>query len=299
MFFFNKINFHCRKIFYFLLDLFISKNIQIIKKKVYNSNKNLVIGAIYGYSLNDIEFFLKSLRKYYNEDIVLILSGKDYIKLKNNLENYNCHFAIDNRSPLNGFINRYFVYKKILSSFKEKKLVLLTDTRDVFFQNNPFYKVNKNKIYIGCEYKNYKECKINKKWLINFYNHLEYKKLKNHKILCSGVMLGNTNLLLKIIKYLMIEHKKIIKKNKFSITFPRGMDNTSVNIVVRKLLLTNKNIYLCENKKNSFIGTYATTPLKSIIIKNKNIVNVKSKKINIIHQYDRHPSLFRLLKLNS
>jgi hypothetical protein len=299
MFFFKKIIFHYKKYYFFILDFFIPRKIQIIKNKNYNLNEKLVIGAVYGYNFSNIEIFLKSLRKYYNEDLILILSSKDYIKLKKQLENYNCHFAIDNRSPLNGFINRYFVYKKILSSFKEKKQVLLTDTRDVFFQNNPFYKVNKNKIYIGCEYKNYKECKINKKWLINFYNHFEYEKIKNYKILCSGVILGNTNLLLKIIKYLMIEHKKILKKNKFLVAFPRGMDNTSVNLVVRKLLQNNKNIYLCENKKNSFIGTYATAPLKSIIVKNKNIVNVKSKKINIIHQYDRHPSLFRLLKMSS
>ena len=140
-------NFLLKRSFYFLKYFFYSKQTRF-NCKFNKKDYNLVIGAVYGMSPNSVEIFLSSLRKFYKNDIVLI-GVKPDVKKFSQLKNI-CDFIEDNNNPLNGFINRYKIYVKILNKFKFKN-ILLSDTRDVYFQNNPFKNISSNKIYIGAE----------------------------------------------------------------------------------------------------------------------------------------------------
>ena len=51
--------------------------------------KNLILTAAVGYQFNQIEFFIKSLRKYYFEDICFIIGNKDF-ELESGLKKYDC-----------------------------------------------------------------------------------------------------------------------------------------------------------------------------------------------------------------
>jgi len=53
--------------------------------------KNLVITPAVGLEFNPVEFFIKSLRKYYQDDIYFIVGPKD-LDLKKKLKFYNCKF---------------------------------------------------------------------------------------------------------------------------------------------------------------------------------------------------------------
>ena len=56
-------------------------------------SNNLVIAAAIGYKFEQIEFFVKSLRKFYNGKIVFLISDKDK-ELKNNLIEFDCETLI-------------------------------------------------------------------------------------------------------------------------------------------------------------------------------------------------------------
>ena len=53
--------------------------------------KNLVLSAACGLEPSQINFFLKSLRKFYNEDVFFFFVKKDY-KTKQLLGNFKCNF---------------------------------------------------------------------------------------------------------------------------------------------------------------------------------------------------------------
>ena len=50
---------------------------------------NLVLSAAVGYNFQQLEFFLKSLRKFYKEDVCFIISYDDS-ELENKLKEFNC-----------------------------------------------------------------------------------------------------------------------------------------------------------------------------------------------------------------
>ena len=51
--------------------------------------KNLVLTAAFGFGIEQLELFVRSLRKYYNDDICFIIGSKDQL-IKNELKKYNC-----------------------------------------------------------------------------------------------------------------------------------------------------------------------------------------------------------------
>ena len=60
-------------------------------------NGNLVLAAAVGYNFEQISLFLKSLRKYYSDEICIIIDGKDK-NLENKLKEYNCKTITTNIS---------------------------------------------------------------------------------------------------------------------------------------------------------------------------------------------------------
>lgn len=279
-------NFFIQKLYYYFKYFFFSKKI-LIDFRLNNKDNNLVIGAVYGMKHHQIEIFIYSLRKFYSGDIILIGIKKDKFNFDKILNKYRCKFIIDNNNPLNGFINRYKIYKKILDKFKFKKNILLSDTRDVYFQNNPFKKLNKNTIYIGAEKNIFYKDKINSNWVKKFYDLKTFYKLKNKQILCSGVIIGKSNILKNFINLLLNEHLKVLIKFRFtSLSFPRGSDNTTVNYCY--YFLSKKKNFTITNSISKKISTLATHNRDEIKIYKNYFVTSKNEIISIVHQYDRY-----------
>ena len=51
--------------------------------------KNLVLTAAFGFGVPQLELFIKSLRKYYTEDICFVI-GFDDVVIEKELKKYNC-----------------------------------------------------------------------------------------------------------------------------------------------------------------------------------------------------------------
>ena len=51
--------------------------------------KNLILSAAIGYKFEQIEFFIKSLRKYYKDNVTFLIGEKDF-GLEEELKKFNC-----------------------------------------------------------------------------------------------------------------------------------------------------------------------------------------------------------------
>lgn len=251
-------------------------------------NKNLILTAAIGYNFLQIELFIKSLRKYYSGEICFIIGSKDY-ELEKNLVKYNCDIIKTQISKKQIQFRRYEVFSEYLNGKKFNK-ILLCDSRDIYFQENPFKFNYEAEINFFLEDYQLKKCPYNSNWIIKTYGKSEFKKISDKTILCSGTILGD---LKKINEYLNIMKNHITKfkykkRLKYFLTFRtdpegRGCDQGHANYIAHSELI--KNIKFYSNSKG---------PVATVFYLNKIIFDKDSKLINelghpylIVHQYDK------------
>ena len=214
--------------------------------------KNLVLSAACNIDPKQIEFFLKSIRKNYNEDICFLVGKKD-VQTKKFLKIYNSDFLEIDVHKFDVQIKRYFFYLKILEK-KEYNNILICDSRDIYFQSNPFDYSYRGSINFFLEDKKIKDCPFNSNWLINTYGRETYKSLSNNIISCSGTTLGNYEGIKTYLK-LMLQNSskyKYKKSLKYLLTFRRdkngrGADQAYANYIAHNNCYTN-NISLKREK---------------------------------------------------
>ena len=99
-------------------------------------SKNLVLAAAINYKFEQIKFFVKSLRKFYNDKIVFLISKKDN-ELKEKLIEFDCETIITKINKNEIQFRRYSIFFEYLKN-KKFENILLCDSRDIYFQSNPF-----------------------------------------------------------------------------------------------------------------------------------------------------------------
>ena len=99
-------------------------------------SKNLILSAAVGLNFEQIRFFIESLRKYYLEDLCLIIDKND-ADLERKLKDYNCNLIKTSISKKQIQYKRYEIFLKYIEK-KSFDKILLCDSRDIYFQANPF-----------------------------------------------------------------------------------------------------------------------------------------------------------------
>ena len=251
-------------------------------------NKYLVLTAAVGYNFHQIEFFIKSLRKYYNDEICVAIDDKNE-NLENGLKQYNCNI-IKTKVHKNETINKRNELFSAYLKDKNYNNILLCDSRDIYFQGNPFEYEYQSSINFFLEDYKIKDCPYNSNWILKTYGKIEYDNISDKTILCSGTVLGSNN---KILEYLDLLKKygssyKYKKKLKYLLTFRpdpegRGCEQGHANYLVHKKII--KDFYLHSNSK----GPVATVfYLKKIIFDDKSrLINDIGKPYLLVHQYDK------------
>ena len=151
-------------------------------------NKNLILSAAIGYKFYQIEFFIKSLRKFYNDSVTFLIGEKDY-ELELKLKEFNCEIIKINVNKKEIQFKRYKIFLEYLKN-KTFNNILLCDSRDIYFQANPFEFNYNEKINFFLEDQIIKNCPFNSNWILKTYGKKEYDKISNKTILCSGTVLG-------------------------------------------------------------------------------------------------------------
>ena len=250
--------------------------------------KNLVISATFGFSVNQIDFFLKSLRRYYEDEVYFLISPNDK-RVKNLLSYYNCKFLEVKSHRYDIQLKRYKFYLDVLKNKKFNK-ILCCDSRDIYFQSDPFKFSYKGSINFFLEDEKIKNCPFNSNWLIKTHGKQVFEKIKNNIILCSGTVLATNKSMIEYLELMknLIEKKKYKKSLKYLLTFRRdkngrGCDQAHANFIGHNQLIKDTHFYSNES------GPIATVYyLKKIVFdKNSNLLNKLGVPYKIVHQYDK------------
>tara|TARA_B110000971_G_scaffold191208_1_gene202688 strand:+ start:456 stop:1274 length:819 start_codon:yes stop_codon:yes gene_type:complete len=249
---------------------------------------NLIISAAIGLEPTQIEFFLKSLRRYYDEDIFFLVGKKD-IAVKEFLKLYKCNFLEVEIHKFDIQLKRYHFFLKILQE-KKYKNVFFTDARDVYFQSNPFNYSYEGAINFFLEDKKIKDCPYNSDWLIKTYGYKTYESMGEKIISCGGTILGSHEGIKEFLTLMIDElpRHKFKRRLKYALTFRRdkggrGSDQSHGNYIAHNNLI--KNTFFYSNNS----GPIATAfHLKNIIFnENNELINILNKPYAVVHQYDK------------
>lgn len=253
---------------------------------------NLVLSAAVGYNFQQLEFFLKSLRKFYKEDVCFIISYDS--ELESKLKEYNCSTIKTKINKKKIQFERYQIYQDYLKN-KHFNKILLCDSRDIYFQDSPFNFNYKGEINFFLEDHKIINCPFNSNWIIKTYGKKNYNKISEKTILCSGTVLGNQN---KINEYLLLMCKNILnfkykRRLKYALTFRvdpegRGCDQGHANFIVHNSMINNFTFY--SNNTGPFATAYYLK--KFNFDTNAKLINESGKPYLLVHQYDKKWDIF-------
>ena len=257
--------------------------------------KNVVITTAIGLKSNEVEFFIKSLRKYYKDDIYFLVGEKDN-DLKRKLAIYNCKFKEVKIHKHDIQLKRYEYFLKILEENKNiYNQVLFCDCRDIYFQSDPFDYKYKGPINFFLEDIPIKQCEFNSKWIYKTFGKEIYKEISNNIICCSGTVLGSFASMLDYLNLMneMIKKFPFKKRLKYLLTFRRdkngrGCDQAHGNFIVYKKYFKDSCLY--SNHEGPIATVYY---LKKIKFNDESqLINELGKPYLIVHQYDKRWSEF-------
>jgi hypothetical protein len=266
--------------------------------------KNLILTIIHGYDYPFVEPFIQSLKNTgYLGDLVIFASNKvsdftkkELIKHKAILIDYNSKFpfvekysnCFKNIAPTITINNyRFVLYLQYLFEHSEKyQHVLLTDIRDVIFQQEPFCKQPEGKICFFLEDKSQTfHHELNYQWLVNATDGFTANELLEHTVSCAGVTMGHIDLIIDYLKYIK---SKLEFKSDLEWGLDQGIHNSYVYLVKPQatVLYTNEQPLVCN---------MAASPAFKLN-KNNEVINFDQEPYAVVHQYDRFGELLRIVK---
>tara|TARA_Y100000389_G_scaffold75920_1_gene72574 strand:+ start:3304 stop:4119 length:816 start_codon:yes stop_codon:yes gene_type:complete len=250
--------------------------------------KNLIMTAAIGFQVSQLQFFIKSLRKYYKEDVCVIIGSKDK-KIEEELLKNNCICIKTNIDKRDIQLKRYKIFLEFLKD-KSYNQILFCDSRDIYFQSNPFQFSYKGSINFFLEDKKIKDCKFNSEWFVKTYGQKILDELSDKIISCGGTILGYQNSIVKFLSLMIEELKKhkFKKRLKFILTFRRdkggrGSDQAHGNFIAHKNLIEDSFFY--PNKSGPIATVYH---LEEINFNNEHqLINSLKKPYAVVHQFDK------------
>ncbi|MDC3009367.1 hypothetical protein OAZ06_00155 [Synechococcus sp. AH-736-G20] len=188
-------------------------------------------------------------------------------------------------SSLRMFIlnRRFFIARNILySCSKDIDAVLLTDSRDVVFQDNPFKVMNRG-LFTGQEINSLRDSPINAQWIRTTYGEDGFERLKDFPVYCSGVTIGDIHSVRGYLDQFCFEISCHAVANR-SVLIPIW-DQAYHNMILRQEPPSN----FRAMPWNSDLSTLGEVPNEFLEVLSDGYIAVDGIVPSILHQYDRHP----------
>ncbi len=259
---------------------------------------------MHGYDYPFVEPFIKSLKNTgYTGDLVIFTSDttskttKKFLKRNGAIligfsttypfiEQYREVFKnIDPAVTINNY--RFVLFLQFLLENGDKyQNVMLTDIRDVIFQDEPFSKLPNEKICFFLEdpIHNFTH-EANYQWLCDATDKETANQLLNQTVSCAGVTIGNTALIIDYLNYLK---DKLEYRTELKWGLDQGIHNSYVYLVKPENML----LYTHDEPVVTNMGAYMPYKLNSY----NQIVNSSDQPYTIVHQYDRFAELLKIFK---
>ena len=246
--------------------------------------------------------FIKRLFETGYQGKLVIFTKNDQVK---NFCKYDYNIEIiGSVSKFHIQVYRYYLYYEyILNNFVNIDYCLITDSRDVLFQNNiENYKLDINyDLYVFSEGKTniLNNCQINKGWINNIENKIDridriyptsiFNNIKNNTIICSGTTIGNvkgmTVYLSKMIEFI----ERYYNEDGGIIV---GLDQGFHNLILYHYGLKYIKMKLLYPEDDPLIFTIGQSVFQKkdnekYLDSENNVINNSGQKCFIVHQYDR------------
>jgi len=187
-------------------------------------------------------------------------------------------------------VARYFWYRDWLKNISTGKYthILLSDTRDVIFQSDPFPGLPEGSLFCGDEPRKMADCKVNSDWFRQAYGSKKLAEIGCWPILCSGVTGGRTQDIIDYLDKLCSQIMEIAPR----ILWGNGFDQAVHNFLLRMTPFGDR--FLIEHPKSSRLITMHYMNANDVdIASDGTLRNSIDQTISIVHQYDRHPKISR------
>ena len=180
---------------------------------------------------------------------------------------------------------RFFLARRIIqSSSPSVSSVLLSDSRDVVFQSDPFVSLGSG-CHTGMEYRTHSDSPINAQWLRSTYGESGYNELHECPVLCSGVTIGSRRCILNYLDLFCSEIASVVSAC-HSVLIPIW-DQAYHNRILRRAPLAE----MVMMPWSSDLATVGEVPSEYLHLDSAGLVRVAGVVPSILHQYDRHPAI--------
>jgi len=242
--------------------------------------KCLVLGAAFGYGIEQVKPFVLSLRRCYDGLVVFVVDNLSSELEKFYEENNIITYIPD--APINrgyGNVDRFRFYLDCLENFEDIDNIMLTDIRDVVFQSNPFVDYPKYAIEFFAEPELFGQCPHNGPWYTGLYGADSLSKIKDEYVLCAGTTLGDRQTIVKYISELIKEIEKLEASGKAHGTCDQAVHNHLVYTGVFDDYRINQN-------GEGLVSTMHHSKTLTFDRQGR-MLNLDGTPTPVIHQYDR------------
>jgi len=170
-----------------------------------------IIGAALGYSKVDLYPFITTARRYFDGRIVLLVynfideeTRKFFLEC--GVETYEISEVID---PKTINVIRFKYLSDIIDKHPEISSLLVVDTRDVVFQDNPFRNYPLFDLEFFSEPARIKDCRSNSEWVMMAYGPDCLSRMGENNIVCAGSTMGSADALSFYFKKMLAELSRL------------------------------------------------------------------------------------------
>lgn len=262
--------------------------------------KNLILGVIDNYGFEQLKKFVYSIRATSFQGDVILFAGQSLSPLTiRMLRKYGIQMRFFNgvavlpegnlaaqrfafRQPINYFNFRHYLYYDFLHrNSGEYEKILLSDIRDVYFQDDPFSFEMGEELYCAIEGPRViRDCNYNGPWMRYIYGDAALEQLGGNRISCAGSTWGKEA---AIKDYLERMLQEIVKVPDAKIAIDQAIHNyliyTHALPDVKFLYNDGGVILTLSYEKNYVIGEDGKVRVSG------------DKLVKMLHQFDRYPDL--------
>jgi hypothetical protein len=245
---------------------------------------NLVLGTSIGYNAEQLEPFAKSLRKYYDGHIAMVVKNVDE-NLQSFFDKYNIEtFNIFEDYNHDQICNlRHKFYQEILeNNFLDVSKIFICDTRDVVFQADPFEHEMTTELEFFLEMHHYKNCDCNTWWLKGgypgAYGEAVFNQIGDNYIICAGTTMGIRTGIIKYVDEMVKELNRILIEKNCYVT-----DQPTHGYLIYNGVFPSYKLYHTGQGPISTMNRYDNMKFDD----NGNLLNFDGSICPIVHQWDR------------
>ena len=258
---------------------------------------NLIIGMATGFcgTVDNIDNFAISVRRVYRGNICIISDSEDE-EFYRYLDSYDIdHVRVWGKITVETIMRERWIKPRevILSKYPNVDLVIMSDTRDMVYQDNPFRHFSDCDLELSAETITIDQCqRWNSGWIRQMYGEEVLQQVKNQHILCGGLMAGKREAIIELCDIMINESNNYIVPDPGQP--PVFVDQATLNVFHAQGKLPKTRVNYTGDSLVATIGH----SVGCMSLRDGLVVNLNKTPVTVpamIHQYDRHPHLVKAI----